>query len=139
MANIQSRLYGGTGGNPFDDAPYSSGTITGFSVWYGQYLNGLTISFSSGKGVSNGQTQGTMEYISFASGERLIAVFGSSGDYVDQIGFVTLTADNQAKTYGPFGGPGGAPFLIAGEIATFFGRSGQWIDAIGAWVTSPAD
>ena len=74
--------------------------------------------------------------------EKIIGIQGRSGSYVDQISF--LTAVNYGggdppyqQTHGPYGGGGGAPFTIWGEIAAFYGRSGAYLDAIGCYLSTP--
>lgn len=47
----------------------------------------------------------------FASNEYIIAVSGASGVYVDSLTFIT-----NLRTYGPFGGPGGGPFKLNGNV-----------------------
>lgn len=49
----------------------------------------------------------------------------------------SLTFQSNRSTYGPFGSGGGKPFSFtsgAGKIVGFFGRSGIYLDSIGAYI-----
>ena len=67
-------------------------------------------------------------------GERIIGVFGRSGESVDMLGFVT----NKGRTFGPYGKCGGLPFTVNGcHLRGLFGRSGGEIDSIGFHCSRP--
>ena len=67
-------------------------------------------------------------------GERIIGVFGRSGESVDMLGFVT----NKGRTFGPYGRLGGGPFTVNGcHLRGLFGRSGASIDSIGFHCSLP--
>jgi hypothetical protein len=73
--------------------------------------------------------------IHFSPGERIIAVVGRSGDLLDNIAFLTEDPQGVRRTHGPFGGQGGAPFIVNADVNGFFGRSGALIDAIGFFIS----
>ena len=52
---------------------------------------------------------------------------------VDQFTFTTMRPDGTTATYGPFGKTGQTEFEVQGNIVGFFGRSGDLLDAIGAF------
>ncbi|URE25704.1 Mannose glucose-specific lectin [Musa troglodytarum] len=69
--------------------------------------------------------------------EYLVGMAGEVASYhgvvvVGKLGFTT-----NKKAYGPFGNTGGTPFslpIAAGKISGFFGRGGQFLDAIGVYL-----
>ena len=96
--------------------------------------------------LANGQTYqsdfhggqgGDAHAIQFADGESIIVIVGQAGEYVDQLNFLTSKPDGTRGTYGPYGGTGGTPFFINATIRGFFGRSGVYLDAIGAFEDPP--
>ena len=70
--------------------------------------------------------------INLAPNEFITRVEGRSGSLVDQLTFYT----NLGKKYGPYGGPGGNPFEIAGCVGGFAGRSGSLLDAFAVLVSA---
>lgn len=96
-----------------------------------QLANGseLVGGYYGGKGGSESQID-----IDVANGERIVAIFGRSYDYVDLLGFIT----NQGRIYGPYGGNGGTPFKVERcNIGGIYGRSFDWMDSIGFYCNYP--
>lgn len=139
---VKAVNFGGAGGGAFDDfaAAAASGTpingISSIAVRPGTFVNGLAATYTrSGGGTfsaSHGGS-GTPATITLAPDERLIGIRGRSGDLIDQLTFLTRTS-TQLKTYGPYGGGGGNPFEISGDIVAFYGRSGANIDNLGVYI-----
>ncbi|MEA3052573.1 MAG: hypothetical protein QOG72_1476 [Sphingomonadales bacterium] len=129
--------FGGGGGAPFQDPgpiPELSRILT-VSVRHGTYVDAIAATYllpdGSQQTFSHGGGGGTEEVIHFNPGERIIAVVGRSGDLLDNIAFLTEDPRGVRRTHGPYGGPGGAQFIVNADVNGFFGRSGSLIDAIG--------
>lgn len=137
-----SGYFGGGGGTSFSDDvlvmdPMAVG-ISSITIRSGSYVDSLQVTYlQSGGGTytppAHGGTGGTASTITFATGEYIIALLGRSGRYVDQLTFLTETPNGTRNTYGPYGGGGGGAFIINAEVLGFFGRSGQYLDVIGAY------
>jgi hypothetical protein len=137
LRTAATRLYGGGGGGAFQDPgpiPELS-RISRIAIRSGTYVDAIATTYllpdGSSQSFSHGGTGGTETVIHFNPGERIIAVVGRSGDLLDNIAFLTKDPQGVRRTYGPFGGPGGAPFIVNADVNGFFGRSGALIDAIG--------
>lgn len=139
--------HGGGGGNAWDDLQTLGDTQpAGFrriGVRSGTLLDKIETSYAlQGGGTStlnHGGAGGAPASIDFVPQEILIGVTGRSGTLVDQLGLVTAVIYGGGdppliRTHGPWGGGGGAPFAIWGEIAAFHGRSGTLIDSLGCYL-----
>ena len=137
LGTATTQLYGGGGGKEFQDpGPIPDLTrITKIVVRAGTSVDAIATTYllpdGSSQTFSHGGPGGTEHDIHFNPGERIIAVIGRSGDLLDNIAFLTEDPQGVRRTYGPFGGPGGAPFIVNADVNGFFGRSGSLIDAIG--------
>jgi hypothetical protein len=144
---FKTSSYGGGGGGAFDDiqsagaAPLEA--IKAIAVRTGTYVDQLAATYSlAGGGTStpsHGGNGGSPVDLQLVPGEKVIGVQGRSGSLVDQIGFLTAIDYGGGdppflQTYGPYGGGGGAPFTIWGEVVGFYGRSGSLLDAIGCYI-----
>src|SRR5215213_3735396 len=137
---------GGGGGGAWDDVQALAATPpTAFrriAVRSGSYLDQIESTYGLAAGTSiqaHGGGGGGPASFDFVPNEILICVQGRSGAYVDQIGFTTAVIYGGGdppliRSYGPYGGGGGAPFQIWGEIAAFYGRSGSFVDSIGCYL-----
>ena len=143
---IQRGPVGGTGGDEVppwtmpDDA-----TIGRIEIKWGDYINQLLFHYASptfGQGVISlgGFDSGSAHIdIYLEAGERITAIGGKCGSYVDSLSISTLgpgASGGAVKQYGPYGGPGGQPFPAFdvprnGRLAGLFGRAGMWTDALG--------
>jgi len=138
--------WGGDGGKPrdikmvpyiLDNITISSGTIIdsiGFSYTdhYGQYH---TIGPWGGKEGKNKIQLGPSEFLTGVSGT--IGPFKSLINVITSLTFVTNT-----RSYGPFGKGRGTQFHIQmqnnGRVIGFFGRSNQYLNAIGVYTNQNA-
>ena len=98
----------------------------------GAYIDHLAVVYSNDAiGSHGGDGGGQTETVGFTPEDRLVAIFGSYGTYLNSISFYTSTG----KVYGPYGGSGGLQFRVQApdgyEIVNFFGRSGSYIDSLG--------
>jgi hypothetical protein len=139
MVIVNSGLFGGSGGIPFDEA---SGQIVGIErlkIHYGQFVDRLEVTYELRDGQRLVRAYGgppTTEHreIVFADDERICGVTVRSGEYVDSLAFITYRMFNLVgmRRYGPFGGPGGQNCtVLSPQIRGFFGRAGSLLDAIG--------
>jgi hypothetical protein len=113
--------------------------IGGISLRSGLYVDQLQILYrnpSTGQlafGPTHGGGGGGPSSFALNPGEFITQVSGRAGKYVDAITFLT----NEGRSFGPFGGGGGAPYRFPDqlqpnvEVFGFFGRSGLYLDAIG--------
>jgi hypothetical protein len=140
--------FGGHGGNEFDDATIANmdqleiGEIT-IRADSGRFINSIEILYRNphtGELVPSdhhGGPGGTENPpIVLNPGEYIVEISGRETQFVDSLTLQT----NQGRTFGRFGGLGGtndydAPSrqeMNAGnEVFAFFGRSGEFLDAIG--------
>jgi hypothetical protein len=133
--------FGGGGGGAFQDpgpVPDLS-RITRIVVRSGALIDAIATTYLLPDGTSqtfsHGGTGGTEHDIHFNPGERIIAVVGRSGDLLDNIAFLTEDPQGRRRTHGPYGGGGGAPFIVNQKVDGFFGRSGDLIDQLGFFVS----
>ena len=74
--------------------------------------------------------------------EYLVAVVGSYGrtfwcrSCINELGFITENKNGAQVMHGPYGLKKGHLLMFVGQIGGFFGRSGQYLDAIGAYYTN---
>jgi hypothetical protein len=133
--------FGGPGGGAFQDpGPVPElGRITNITIRSGSFVDAIATSYLLPDGSSgtfaHGGTGGIQQQIHFTNTEHIIAVIGRSGTYLDNIAFLTEDREGVRRTYGPFGGGGGSPFIVNRKVNGFFGRSGAYIDQIGFFVS----
>jgi hypothetical protein len=131
-------MFGGTGGSEFEDPIAVPGlsAIRGIRIRRGGVIDAIQVTYDtpSGRqeGPQHGGNGGEADGFYLRAGERITAVFGRTGAYLDSIGFLTEDHLGIRRSYGPYGGGGGGnPFIVHGEVIGFAGRSGGLIDAIG--------
>ena len=121
--------YGGSGGGQFVD--FSDRQIAAIVIRSGKYVDAVQLGYRNGNSISwgprHGGDGGTAYRINLDRNERIIEIGGRSGRFVD-----ALYVRTNKRTYPTRGGNGGAPFRIRGDIKGLWGRSGAYIDAIGA-------
>lgn len=84
-----------------------------------------------------------VQEVSLSDDEYLVTISGTVGVfpvyYPDQQVVTSITFVSNKRSYGPYGDGGGTGFslpLEGGRIAGFFGRCGEYLDAIGVNVVS---
>lgn len=84
-----------------------------------------------------------VQEVSLSDDEYLVTISGTVGVfpvyYPDQQVVTSITFVSNKSSYGPYGDGGGTRFslpLEGGRIAGFFGRCGEYLDAIGVNVVS---
>ncbi|XP_038990481.1 mannose/glucose-specific lectin-like [Phoenix dactylifera] len=128
--------WGGSGGTPwlFENAlaitkiKISAGDVID-SISF-QYMDGATARWSP----TYGGTGGKPTEIDLGTNNHLKAISGHYGNYYGIVVIRSLTFVSTTGTYGPFGQEEGTAFSLpvkAGNVVAFFGRAGQWLDALG--------
>jgi hypothetical protein len=146
---FQTPSFGGGGGTAFDDVQATTASppasFKRIGVRSGIYVDKLESVYTLENGgtstFGHGGDGGSPASFDFVPNEIVIGIQGRSGAYVDQISFLTAVIYGGGdppllRTYGPYGGTGGAPFTQWGEIAAFYGRSGAYLDAIGCYLST---
>lgn len=136
---VKTNSFGGDDGYPFDDPPRAGNqkieAIREITIRANKRVDYLSTKYllSSGETMdcSHGKNSSGASVISLTEGERIVAVKGRSGARVDQLEFITLDNKGASRKYGPYGGSGGAPFVLSAEILAFHGKSGKEVDRIG--------
>jgi Jacalin-like lectin domain len=123
---------GGTGGGSFDDGPISSPLET-IGIHAGSYVDALVLTYGNTQMIHGGGGGQANNSFTLNNGEFITMLVGRAGDYIDQLQIVT----NQ-RSYGPFGGSGGNPFVIQlppnWGVVKFWGQSGSYLDALGIYI-----
>ena len=155
MIPCQSNLYGGPGGNFFDDHNDGPGgnffddhnnndTIVGIVGMRiraeDRVVNSIQVTYRLRDGSNytapmHGQTGGTEYSFTLADGENLIRMEGEYNQRITTGVVDSLTFySNMNNVYGPYGTTGQIQFsFIATKFVAFFGRAGSFIDAIGVY------
>ena len=142
---LQSNLFGGTGGDYFDDHNDNIAGIVGMRIRAGDQVNSIQVTYwlkdgSTYTAPMRGRTgSGGTEYsFTLADGEKLTRMEGmTSGPGVFIVIDMLTFYSNMNNVYGPYGMTGQTRFSIAAtEIVAFFGRFGSLLDAIGAYYTN---
>ena len=125
------RTVGGGGGTPFFDWPVDDTTLTSIEVRHSTSIVSLQAITAAGPLGRSGGTSGTLERLTIEPGEYVTAIFGTSGNLVNSIGFET----SNGRTLGPFGNGGGTAFRIEApggyHVVGFKGAFGTRIDRVG--------
>ena len=141
-ALLQSNLFGGTGGNFFDDHNDNIVGIVGMRIRAGgddwEAVNSIQVTYRLEDGsnyiapMHGIVNTGTEHSFTLADGEKLIRMEGMVNRYM-YIGALTFYS-NMNNVYGPYGTNGLTQFsFTATEIVALFGRAGGVIDAIGVY------
>ncbi|XP_059666850.1 mannose/glucose-specific lectin-like [Cornus florida] len=132
--------FGGQGGVEWDDDKYSG--VKQLIIYAGSLIDSIQFEYdnngnskwSEKHGKSEGGTKHTVK-LDYPD-EYLVSIRGHYRDaYKNVVVVSSLTIQSNKKTYGPFGVEQGNTFespQIAGKIVGFHGRSGDWLDSIGA-------
>ncbi|XP_020101268.1 protein GOS9-like isoform X1 [Ananas comosus] len=139
---IKLGLWGGNGGTlcDIDGHPIR---LTKIVIRSGHVIDSLAYEYvQDGKTFSVGPwggSGGTSTTIEFQPGEFLIIIDGNFGEFEGFNVVRSLTFITNVRPYGPFGIEDvGTPFFIpvaSGRIVAFYGRFGQYVDAIGMYLT----
>lgn len=144
ISQVQSGLFGGGGGNPFDDrdiAPAPIKKIVSLAIRHGSLVDAVQATYllengATWSGPKHGGDGGSQSEVLLQPGESIVAFVIRSGSLVDNLTVVTEQS-GVFKQYGPFGGNGGGSGAVIGAIVSLYGRSGSKLDAIGVWGNPP--
>ncbi|XP_073108270.1 mannose/glucose-specific lectin [Elaeis guineensis] len=131
--------WGGSGGTAWSFE--TAWTITKIKISVGdvvdsitfQYMDGETTRWSSRYGGAGGKPT----EIDLGTNNNLEAISGHYGNYYGKTVIKSLTFVTTTGTYGPYGPEEGTTFSLpvkAGKVVGFFGRAGQWLDALGFYL-----
>ncbi|KAG1347483.1 putative Horcolin [Cocos nucifera] len=84
-----------------------------------------------------GSESGSTAEIDLGNNHYLTAISGYYGNYFGYIVIRSLTFVSTMGTHGPYGPKEGTAFSLpvkAGKVVGFFGRAGQWLDALGFYL-----
>ena len=129
---LQSGIFGGGGGEAFDDLNDNFVGIVGMNIRSNVFVNNTQVFY---QGASLG-TADPLSTFTLADGKKLIRMDGMIGG--ELIGQLTFTSNfncyNVCSMYGPYGSTGEIPFSVEGsEILAIFGGSFMFLDAIGVY------
>ncbi|MDQ4087504.1 MAG: hypothetical protein M3177_05790 [Pseudomonadota bacterium] len=144
---FKTSIHGGGGGAAWDDVQDLGGSsiesISRIEVRTGGGVERIATTYRMNGGFeatrAHGGDGGSSTGFELLPNEILIGIQGRSDALVGQLSFTTAVVSGggdppSIRSFGPFGGGGGAPFAIWGEIAGFHGRSGASVDAIGCYL-----
>lgn len=134
--------WGGNGGTAQEitEAPRRLESIT---VCSGVVVDSIAFSYIDHTGQKRtagrlGGSGGNPNTIQLASSEFVKEVSGTFGTYEGLNIITSLKFVTNVKTYGPFGQGNGTPFTVPvqdnSSVVGFFGRGGQYLDAVGVYV-----
>ena len=138
-------LYGGPGGAAFDDGCGRGGLakveIYADTFWSAYIITAMTMTHANGEVTEYGERTGEPDggdtspklRVELGDGEKIVAIIGNVGTYVNKLGLVTMLPDGTANVHGPVGDDhSGDNFIVcSSEITSFRGQAGWAIDAIG--------
>ena len=141
-----SRIYGGRGGSFFRD-PCSFNNLGGIIIRSSALIDSIQTVYASNKNqqwvpLQHGGNGGSKHVAIFYENEYIIAVIGSHGsssrcsNCINELGFLTENKYGLMSMHGPYGQRSQNILMLVGEIGGFFGRSGQYLDAIGCYYTN---
>ena len=155
----KTNLLGGEGGSDFDDLKNLSSRnekplkITNMVINYNKFINGIEVTYMVCSGKSATVTHGTLAsdnwmgrnsfaFLDFEADEWITRVDvsassgkGSSLQYVYYLEIETTNSKGSVRLYGPFGQVySGNITTVVGVVHGFYGRSGDYLDAIGFYI-----
>ena len=123
---------GGAGGTQTTLVPKNNQTITGFQVISGDWINHLTVFYSDNSSQSIGSNSGgTLQpKMTLQPGEKVIAIQGTYGSYVNSIQVVT---NKDIHDLGGTRGPAEFKYEVynCGDLIGVYGRGSKYVDAFG--------
>ena len=139
-------------GKSFDDSTSTvvspSDGLHTLHIGYGAFVFGLQASYRLQNGSTIiGDIHGTIgateksTILKFQEKEKIICIVGAveqTYGYITRLKLYTKSANGLIKTYGPFGGGGSCDttFTFAGAVVYLFGRSGEYLNALGVYINS---
>lgn len=141
MTEQHTPSFGGTGGDAFDDtllAPSRIVRLLALTIRSGTYMDSLQATYLMENGQvwaapTHGGGGGNSNTISFSENQHITTMLLHTGGLVDQMTLITSRNGNPDHVFGPYGGAGGSPHYITGNIVGLYGRCGSYIDALGVY------
>ncbi|XP_008804539.1 mannose/glucose-specific lectin-like [Phoenix dactylifera] len=131
--------WGGSGGTAWSFQ--NARAITKIKISSGDVVDSITFQYIDGELVrwspTYGGTGGKSTEIDLGTDSYLTAISGHYGNYDDIVVIKSLTFVSTKGTYGPFGTKEGTAFSVpvnGGNFVGFFGRAGEWLDALGFYL-----
>ncbi len=135
--NVQTEKYGGQGGQSFaDPSPIvNNGPITRIDLRYGDYLDGIQVTYGDRTGGFHGGQGGVPATYIVPEGQVIIGVNLLAGDYIDGIQFISADPLNLGDPkLSPWYGGNGGNFYTAQcngtPLRVISGRAGSFIDQL---------
>ena len=139
----KSSRFGGSGGSAFAD-PIETHIppiirVSGLTIRHGNQVDSIQATYEllgggTYSGSKHGGTGGSQSQVQFEEGEGITQMNGKTNNVLtDQVTFTTTRKDGTKVTYGPYGKTGKTVFEVQGSVIGFFGRSGNLLDALGAF------
>lgn len=141
MLKQHTPLFGGTGGSPFNDtllAPSGIVRMLTLTIRSGAYIDSVQATYRLENGQiwtapTHGGGGGSPITLSLTDEDHISTLVLRTGAVVDQLTVITSRGGHPNHVYGPFGGSGGSPQYIIGNIVALYGRSGAYLDALGIY------
>nr|XP_029123298.1 mannose/glucose-specific lectin [Elaeis guineensis] len=131
--------WGGSGGTTW--SLENALTITKIKISVGNVVDSITFQYTDGETTCwsprYGVAGGSSKEIDLGTNNNLKAISGYYGNYQGNIVIKSLTFVTTTGIYGPYGQEEGTAFSLpmkAGKVVGFFGRAGQWLDALGFYL-----
>ena len=142
----KSKMFGGSGGDPFNDDPYTRYPGAGLKVSK-LFINAgnqvdsiqaeyITLGGTTVTGPRLGGEGGSPYIMDVGMDEVIVKMEGkTNGQLIDQLTFTMRNTRGKTRTAGPFGKTGKTPFSVSAPsgIQGFFGRVGNQIDGLGVY------
>jgi hypothetical protein len=135
LAADQTRVLGGPGGNAFVDRPPAGVRVGAIAIRAGGWIDSVGVVYEASDGrryasQRHGGSGGGPCVITLEPDERILAIQGHYGAYVESIQLITTRGESRIC-----GRPGGARYRIDvppnHSVVGFAGRAGVYVDAIG--------
>jgi len=140
---MSTQTEGGGGGSPFDDSGAAglvgNKGVQAIQIRHGQYVDAISVEYAGSPsfGLTHGGNGGSSDTFRVVDGDYIIQINGRAGNLIDGLQFVTRRgvisswyggSGGSPFTWGPFVPAGGQPL----RLRYFTGRSGEYLDALGA-------
>jgi len=131
--------YGTTGGSPWDDGIYEK--VRQIIINADSVINSIQVVYESVEGKTvwgqmHGSTGGKLNKINLDPDEFLLSISGYYGQIANKVAVRSLAFQSNKRTIGPYGVEDGEKFestyTTGGKIIGFYGRSEEYLTAIGA-------
>jgi Jacalin-like lectin domain len=129
---VPTQQHGGQGGAAFSDDLTQTCRLAEVNIRHGSKVDAIqavytTPSRATITGPMHGGDGGSLSNFKLENDEYITRIEGRFGGRTDALRFTT----NKGRSFGPYGGDGGAAYVVEGvQVRGFLGRSGDQLDAI---------